>query len=125
MTILNDLKNFLVDNQIIPNEDIDFNFDDSVSDKNKLILMCKGGEFSDVARKTTVSVIVKNQLMQNAETIINNVFDKFCPPKQYEKPLSINGKLMLVKAVQPPVYKEKEKNGRHVFTFDLKIIHKR
>lgn len=125
MTVLNDLKNFFIENNIASDEDIDFNFDDSISDKNKLILMCKGGEFSDVARKTTVSVIVKNHLMKNAETIINNAFDIICPPKQYEKPLSVNGKLMLIKAVQPPLYKEKEKNGRHVFTFDLKIIHKR
>lgn len=124
MTILNDLKNFLVEKNF-SSDDIAFNFDDFHSGKNKIILLCKGGEFSDVARKTAVSVIVKNQLMSEAESVVNEIFDDFCPPKQYEKPILINGKLMLVKAVQPPFYKEREKNGRHVFMFDLNIVHKR
>ena len=72
-----------------------------------------------------VPVIVKNQRKQDGETVINNAFDKLCPPKQYEKPLAVNGKLMLIKPAAPPAYKEKEKNGRHVFAFDINIIHKR
>lgn len=125
MTILNDLKSFIVQNNLAKNEDIAFNFDDFLSDSNKIVLLCKGGEFSDIAKKTKVSIIVKNILMKDAELISNNLFDSFCPPKQYEKPVSINNKLMLVKAVNSPSYKEKEKNGRHVFHFDLNIIHKR
>lgn len=125
MTILNDLKEFLVEKNTVAIEDIAFNFDDFLTDMNKLILQCKGGEFSDIARKTTVSVIVKNKSMKEAENIANTVFDCFAPPKQYEKPLFVNGKMMLIKPLQPPYYKEKEKNGRHVFAFDLKIIHKR
>lgn len=124
MTILNDLKNFLVSNNVASEQEIVFNFDDSIKNTNVLILKCNGGEFSDIARKTTISIIAKNHLMQNAEEIANNAFLKFCPPKQYEKPILVNKKLMLIKALQPPHYKEKEKNGRHVFTFDLKIIHK-
>lgn len=124
MTILNDLKLFLIEKNF-SGDDIVFNFDDFHSGTNKIVLLCKGGEFSDIARKTTVSVIVKNKLMHEAENIINKIFDDFCPPKQYEKPLVINKKIMLVKAVQPPFYKEKEKNGRHVFMFDLNIVHKR
>lgn len=125
MTILNDLKEFLVEKNTVLSEEIAFNFDDFLTDMTKLILQCKGGEFSDIARKTTVSVIVKNKSMQEAELLANTVFDCFTPPKQYEKPLCVNGKMMLIKPLQPPYYKEKEKNGRHVFSFDLKIIHKR
>lgn len=125
MTILNDLKVFITENNIAAQDDIVFNFDDFHTGMNKIVLLCKGGDFSDIARKTTVSVIVKNQQMFDAENLINIIFDKFCPPKQYEKPLYINRKMMLVKALQPPFYKEKEKNGRHVFMFDLSIVHKR
>ncbi len=125
MTILNDLKAFLVSNSVVTAQEVVFNFDDYKSFENKLILLCNGGEYSDIARKTTVSIIVKNESMADAETLINDAFDKFCPPKQYEKPLSVNGKMMLLKAVEPPFYKEKEKNGRHVYMFDLNIIHKR
>ena len=125
MTILNDLKNFLITQNVAAADDIAFNFDDSLQTADKIILLCKGGEFCDVARKTAVSVIVKNQRKQDGETVINNAFDKLCPPKQYEKPLAVNGKLMLIKPAAPPAYKEKEKNGRHVFAFDINIIHKR
>ena len=61
--------------------------------------------------------------MQTAETLCNSIFGLLCPPKQYEKPVSVNGKLMLIKPAVLPTYKEKEKNGRHVFTFDLNFIH--
>lgn len=125
MTILNDLKDFLVEKNAVSSEEVAFNFDDFLTDMKKLILQCKGGEFSDIARKTTVSVIVKNKSMKEAEAVANVVYDCFSPPKQYEKPLLVNGKMMLIKPLQPPYYKEKEKNGRHVFSFDLKIIHKR
>lgn len=125
MTILNDLKEFLVEKNAVSSEEVAFNFDDFLTDKKKLILQCKGGEFSDIAKKTTVSVIVKNKSMKEAESIVNTVYDCFYPPKQYEKPLSINGKMMLIRPLQPPCYKEKERNGRHVFLFDLKIIHTR
>ena len=124
MTVLNDLKIFLINNNLARENDIAFNFDDFLNAENKIVLLCKGGEFSDIARKTSVSVIVKNSLMQESESLSNSLFEAFCPPKQYEKPLCINNKLMLIKALQPPFYKEKEKNGRHVFCFDLKIIHK-
>lgn len=125
MTILNDLKNFLIDEKIISSEKIAFNFDDYKFGDEKLVLLCKGGEFSDIARKTTVSVIAKNKAMKEAELLINKVFDTFCPPKQYQKPVSVNGKLMLFIPLQPPFYKEKEKDGRHVFLFDLKIVQKK
>lgn len=125
MTVLNDLKTFLIEKNLADAENIAFNFDDSLNISDKIILQCKGGEFSDIADKTTVSVIAKNSLMQNAENIIDNIFNAFYPPKQYEKPISVNGKLMMIKPLQAPLYKEKEKNGRHVFSFDLKIIHKR
>jgi hypothetical protein len=125
MTILNDLKNFLVSNNVAQGDDIAFNFDDFLWENSKIILQCKGGEFSDIARKTTVAVIVKNKSAKSAELLINSAFDCFYPPNQYSKPININGKLMLIKPLQSPFYKEKEKNGRHVFAFDLKIIHKR
>lgn len=125
MTILNDLKNFLVDENVISSEKVAFNFDDYKFGDEKLILLCKGGEFSDIARKTTVSVIAKNKAMNEAELLINKVFDTFCPQKQYQKPVYVNGKLMLFTPLQPPFYKEKEKDGRHVFLFDLKIVQKK
>lgn len=125
MTILNDLKNFLIDKNVISSEKIAFNFDDYKFGDEKLILLCKGGEFSDIARKTIVSVIVKNKAMSEAEQLINKVFDTFCPHKQYQKPVYVNEKLMLFSPVQPPFYKEKEKDGRHVFLFDLKIVQKK
>lgn len=123
MTILNDLKSFIVLNNICQNSDIAFNFDDFNFTGNVLILSYKGGKYNDIARNSTVSFTIKNSSMQTAENICNSVFELFCPPKQYEKPLAVNGKLMLIKPSNMPAYKEKDKNGRHVFVFDLNIIH--
>ena len=123
MTILNDIKSFIVLNQICQNSDIAFNFDDFNFANNVVILSYKGGKYNDIARNSTVSFTIKNSSMQTAETLCNSIFGLFCPPKQYEKPISVNGKLMLIKPAVLPTYKEKEKNGRHVFTFDLNFIH--
>lgn len=123
MTILNDIKTFISQN-ISGISKIAFNFDDfNFSSDNVIILTYKGGKYNDIAKNSTISFFIKNSSMQNAENICYNVFYLFCPPKQYEKPLSVNGKLMLIKPAVLPTYKEKEQNGRHVFTFDLNIIH--
>ena len=62
--------------------------------------------------------------MKEAENIANTVFDCFAPPKQYEKPLFINGKMMLIKPLQPPYYKEKEKKQDiiHLAGMDFQIL---
>ena len=64
MTILYDLKTFLVKENIIEPNKIAFNFDEYKFGDDKLILICKGGEFSNIAQKTTVSVVSKNQSMK-------------------------------------------------------------
>ena len=109
MTILNDLKEFLVEKNAVSSEEVAFNFDDFLTDKKKLILQCKGGEFSDIAKKTTVSVIVKNKSMKEAESIVNTVYDCFYPPKQYEKPLSIK-----ITNPEPPI-RRKGKTATTIF----------
>jgi len=123
MTILNDIKSFIVSCNICQNSDIAFNFDDFEFADNIVILTYKGGKYNDIAKNSTISFTVKNSSMQTAENICSSIFELFCPPKQYEKPLSVNGKLMLIKPALLPTYREKEKNGRHVFVFDLNIIH--
>lgn len=125
MTILNDFKSFLVENKLVEESHIAFNFDDYKFGSDKLILRCIGGEFSDVARKTALSIIVKNSDMQKAEALTYSAFDLLCPVKNYQKPMFLNGKMMLISPLKPPYYKEKEKNGRHVFAFDLKVVHKK
>jgi len=123
MTILSDIKSFIVMNNICQNSDIAFNFDDFDFADNVVILSYKGGKYNDVAKNSTISFAVKNSSMQTAENLCMSVFELLCPRKQYEKPLSVNGKLMLIKPVILPTYKEKDKYGRHVFFFDLNIIH--
>ena len=125
MTILYDLKTFLVKENIIEPNKIAFNFDEYKFGDDKLILICKGGEFSNIAQKTTVSVVSKNQSMSLAEALINKVFRAFFPSGQHQKPILINNKIMLLSPLQPPFYLEKETNGRHVFSFDLKIVQKK
>lgn len=123
MTILNDIKTFISQNNIVESSQIAFNFDDCNLSDNIIILSYNGGKYNDVAKNTTVSFLIKNTSMRDAESICNAVFELFCPPKQYEKPLFVNCKPMLVKPSILPTYKEKEQSGRHVFTFDLNIIH--
>ena len=125
MTILNDFKAFLVLNKVVDESQVAFNFDDYKFGSDKLIIRCTGGEYSDIARKTTLSIIVKNQDMKEAERLIFSAFDLLCPSKRYQKPMFLNGKMMLVTPVKPPFYKDKEKDGRHVFVFDLKVVHKK
>ncbi|MBQ2643976.1 hypothetical protein IJG14_00205 [bacterium] len=122
--LLQNIKLFLVQYNIIDADNIFFNFDETYNDLNinKLILLSKGGESSDIAYKSVVSVIAKNSAMSQAETLISNAFQVLCSNNGF-KPFFFNGHLMMIKSLHPPVYKEKEKNGRHVFTFDILITH--
>lgn len=125
MTLLNDLKNFLISKNNNLQNKIAFNFDDYNFNDDKLVLLAKGGEFGTVSQKTIISVIVKNIDMQVAETLINSAFNSLFPDNQYLKPMDLNGKITLLIPLQPPFYKEKQQDGKHVFSFDFKIVQKK
>ncbi len=125
MTILNDIKAFIALNDSDISSQTAFNFDDVNFSDNIIILSAQGGKHNDVGKNSIVSCSVKNSSMQEAERICDYLFDLLCPPKQFEKPISINSKLMLIKPISVPAYKEKDKSGRHVYSFELNIIHSR
>ena len=124
MILLNDLKSLLVSSNVLSEDNILFNFDEAVSPADRLILLLKGGTSNDLAKNSDVTVLAKSLSMQTADSLINSAFATLAPDKNFQKTVSVNQNIMLIKAVSPPYYKEKEKNGTHVFAFDLRIIHK-
>ena len=123
MTILIDIKTFLITNNLASS--VFYNFDDSDANSSPVILSLKKGEQSDLSEKSTVEIIVKNKSMQSAESQINSIYSALYPENQFEKPIWINSKLMMIKPLSPPYYKEKEKSSRHVFALEINVIHKR
>ena len=124
MIILNDLKSLLVSNNVISSDSVIFNFDETVSESDRMVLLLKGGSSNDLAKNSDITVFAKSLSMQTADSLINSAFAVLVPDKNFQKTISVNQNIILIKAVSPPYYKEKEKNGTHDFAFDLQIIHK-
>ena len=121
MTILDNIKTFLVGRSAAQSEDILFNHDD-FTDENRIVLSVKDGGFCDVGLKSVLTADVKNFSMETALTLADTLYNLLCPPKNYSKPFMLINDIVLTKTLKPPVYKEKEKNGRYVVSFELLVI---
>lgn len=124
MTILNDIKTFLIQRSVVQTGDILFNHDD-FTDENRIVLSVKDGDFCDVGLKSVLTVNVKNFSMETALNLADRIYTALCPPKNYSKPFMLLNGIVLTKTLKPPVYVEKEKNGRHSVSFELLVISSR
>lgn len=124
MNILQNLKSYLVENKIVEDTEVFFDYDE-FSLQDRVVLSVSGGESCFVGQKTNVLVSVKNALMKNAFEKAEAIFSALCPPGNYEKPLKINGSVMLVKSKTPPAFKEKTKSGKFSYTFEILVISSR
>ena len=102
-----------------------YNYDAGLHSENTIVLALNGGSRSDVGMKPHVHISVKHKDMQAAEITANVVFETFYPKKQYQKPIAVNDMTMCVTADSQPYYEGKDKSGRHVYVFDLSIVHTR
>jgi len=120
MTLLEDIKIHLVDNDV--NYPIYFNFENEKSSTNKsIVLWLYDGTPNMVANNAKVQITTKNLNMKEAEKMSDFIYSILYPIGQYKKVIEINNKPMHIRPLQEPFYNEKDENDRHCFVFNVDI----
>lgn len=122
MTLLEDLKNHLINNGITDNIYLNFS---SPSNDNVIVLWLCEGMSKDIGRNAKVQFIVKNVDMALAEQTIERIFNIVYPKDQFQKTIIINGTRMRIKPIQEPFYNLMDENNRHTYVFNALINYER
>lgn len=117
--ILDDLKAFLITNNLALEEEIQFNFDGSVG--NSVVLWVYGSVKTDLGSRPTIQIAVKNTDMLMAQTQIQAIYDALYPADQFEAKIQINNKPMHIKPNQEPFFNEKDAQDRFIFIFNITV----
>lgn len=117
--ILEDLKKHI--DSSVGDTKVYLNYDSSAKRDDVVLLWQNASTVSDVGEKTSVRVIVKCRLMEDAMRLSNDLFNAFYPAKQYQQLMNINGTLMYITASGVPFYTSCDESGRHCYVFELNI----
>lgn len=120
--ILEDLKAFIVGKGIVEEDSVKFDYDSSEG-KNVTVLWNNGSLPCDLARRSTIQVMVKNTDLDVSRLVCEEIFKAFCPEEQFQKAANINGKIMHIKSVKEPYYLEKDTSGRHCYVSNIAVTY--
>lgn len=122
--ILDDIKNFLVENDIIQNNKVKYDFDSSNGDEI-LLLQLYDNRPCDNARRSGIKLIHKFFDLEHARQTAFVVHDLFFPEDGFQKSLNVNGKIMHAKLNNGPCYQGKDASKRHNYILDITLTYNR
>lgn len=120
--VLDDLKAFILEKGIVPDESIKFDFDGGLGE-NVIVFWNNGSVPCDLARRSTIQVTVKNSDLDASRLICEEIYKAFYPEELYQKSMSINGKTMHINSLKDPYFLEKDSSGRHCYVFNIVVTH--
>lgn len=115
--ILDDLKAFLVANNLATSTEIKFDFDGSTT--NGVVLWNYGSIPTDLGSRPTIQIAVKDTVMDTARTKARAIYDALYPKDQFQKGILINNKLMHITPRQEPFFNEQDASKRFVYIFNI------
>jgi hypothetical protein len=115
--ILDDLKAFLVANNLATSTEIKFDFDSSTA--NGVVLWQYDGIVTDLGSRPAIQIAVKDTAMVTARTKIQAIYDALYPKDQFQKVIEINGKNMHITPRQEPFFNEKDASNRYIYIFNI------
>lgn len=122
--ILDDIKNFLLKNNLIDNELIKYDYDSSRGE-DVILLQLYNNIPCDLARRSGIKISLK---FKDLETVRNKCFllhDLLFPVDSFQKSIKINEKTMHVKLNRGPFYQGKDASKRHNYILDITITYNR
>lgn len=122
--ILDDLKNFIIQNSLAMGKEIKYDYDASKGDE-MILLHLYDSTPCNLARRSSVRITVKfNDLTEARETCFE-LHDLLFPEELFQKAVKINGKTMHVKLNRGPYYQGKDQSKRHNYILDITITYNR
>ena len=122
--ILDDLKEFVVQNELEKERDVKFDYD-STKGEEVVVLNLYNSVPCDLARRSSVKITVKNFSLVKVREICFELHDLLFPEDSFQKSILINGKIMHTKLNKGPFYLEKDSSKRHCYVLDITVTHNR
>ena len=122
--ILDDFKNFIVQNEIATEKIIKYDFDSSSGD-DVLLLTLYDTVPCDLALRSSISFVFKfNDLRQVREDCFI-LYTLLFPQDSFQKAIKINGKTMHLKLNKGPLYSGIDQSKRHIYVLDITVTYER
>lgn len=122
--ILDDVKNFLVQNSLVQEDCIKFDYDAANGD-NTALLHLYDSMPCDLARRSGIKITLKFSDLKLARDTAFAIHDLLFPEELFQKSVSINGKIMHVKLNKGPFYQGKDSSKRHNYVLDITLTYNR
>ena len=122
--ILDDLKNFIVQNNIAEETDIKFDFDSAQGEKAVLLHLYDNTP-CDLARRSDIRISIKYNDLEEARNTCFDLHDLLFPEDSFQKSIKINNKIMHSKLNKGPFYQGLDKSKRHNYILDITLTYNR
>lgn len=122
--ILDDIKEFIVQNVFAQEETIKFDYD-STKGEDAILLNLYDSYPSDLARRSAVKIIIKYSDLKLCRDTCFAIHDLLFVEDGYQKAVKINGKIMHAKLNKGPYYLQKDTSNRHNYVLDITVTHNR
>jgi len=122
--ILDDLREFVVQNEITPEDIIKYDYDSS-SGKDVLLLTLYDNVPCDLAMRSSVRILFKFQDLRQVREDCFILYSLLFPEDGFQKSIKINGKTMHLKLNQGPLYSGLDQSERHNYLLDITITYER
>lgn len=122
--ILDDLKNFIVQNSIADEALIKYDYDSSKGD-DVILLNLYNSVPCDLARRSGIKITIKLSDLELARDTCFALHDLLFPVDAFQKAILINGKTMHARLNSGPYYLEKDSSKRHCYVLDIVLVYNR
>lgn len=122
--ILDDLKQLIIDNNLVQEELIKYDYD-SAEGNDVILLYLYDNIPCDLARRSKIKILIKLKDLEKARTKCFKLHDILFPNDNFQKSIMINKKTMHAKLNQGPVYDGLDKSERHNYSLDISLTYNR
>ncbi len=122
--ILDDIKNFIVQNNIAQEECIKYDYDSSKG-SDTVLLQLYDNTPCDLAMRSGINISIKFSDLKLARDTAFILYDKLIPEDNFQKSVAINGKTMHTKLVKGPYYQGLDASKRHNYILNILITYNR
>lgn len=122
--ILDDIKNFIVQNNLAQEDCIKYDYDSSKGD-NAILLHLYDNVPCDLARRSSIKLTIKFIDLKLARDSAFAIHDCLFPEEHFQKSILINGKTMHARLNKGPLYQGMDSSKRHNYVLDITLTYNR
>ena len=122
--ILDDLKQLIIENNLVKKELIKYDYDSSEGN-DVILLHLYDNTPCDLARRSKIKIEIKLKDLEKARNYCFTLHDILFPNDNFQKSIIINKKTMHAKLNQGPFYNGHDESKRHNYLLDISLTYDR